>query len=485
LTAYFAAIIAHNVDQGGLHRQGLRFKTLLNRNLSLPSQLSIPSIVVKLSDILPNAVASSPTKFSEVEKVGGNATDASQARTTTELPAAQLATGGSQTKPTVKTQAANRTPWARDHVEIKYRNTAYSNEDADRTRLAYSADALVTVLDKRKFPMLKSKVGRDVLYNPIKGQFCIRLQASVGAPMMDKLKDRLKSVDRVVDCIDAMNHSRNTLKCESVTLQKVVFTYEDTMHRLLQQHLQQLKATESSAPSTASQPKRWQATLDLSGPQIKIEFEKGNPHTRILDILTTIVNQPDGICVLTEVLPQTIHPLSCLDRITASWRDLTKKNLGMPIVTHRTVDWFTICYDLPENATRTRSLRIDFKARRRDGKLYWYISRADPSVPGQPAGQPPQDIFAEKFKRVFQLKSVGTVGQWRGLGNGATMSGDGPLMALLALDQCVREAVVWADSSQGQQQGQQQGQRGAPGQARGTPQQGVRGIPNPGQASRK
>jgi mediator of RNA polymerase II transcription subunit 14 len=508
LTDYFGAVVAHTVDQRGLHTQGLRFKTLQAPNMSLPSQLAVPSVVFKLSDVLPNAVPSSPAKNLEQSKDGSGETVVGEARASP--------TGS----PSEKALSQNRAPWAHDQIEIKYRNVVFSDDDPNRRRLAYSADAIITVVDKRKLSMLKSKVGRDVLYNPIKGQFCIRLQANIGDTMVDKLKGRLTSIDRVVACIDAMNHSHANLKCESVTLQRVVFTYEDRLHNILQQMLQPVKNADGAAAgagggaqsATPSPPKRYQATLNLSGPQIKIEFEPGNPHARILDLLTALVNRPNGIRTLTAVLPETIHPLSCLDRIATMWREIARKNIGVPVVTHRAVDWFSIVYELPENATRPRSIAIDVRLRSRDGKLYWYATRTDSTAPSsasagqqQPAAggnqqqqqqqqQPPQDVFADKLKRVFQTKST----QWRPLGNAVAMPAESPLVGLMAVDRCIREATVAMETPtpQGQQAQQQQQQQqgsnhntttqqqpGAVQQPNRTPQMGgQRGIPPAQQA---
>src|SRR5690606_428230 len=125
---------------------------------------------------------------------------------------------------------------------------------------------------------------------------------------------------------------------------------------------------------------------------------------------------------------------------------------GSLTITHKTLDWLTLGYDLPEGAGGPRGAKIDVRLKKRDGRLWWYLTRAD-----KPSGTPPllnaagaaagqgqqeqpqgQDYFGQRLRKVWEARNV----PWRALVSGAaTDVNDRALKLLQALDHTMKDAV--------------------------------------------
>lgn len=414
LTTFVAAVIAHATDLAELHRRRFRYENRGNKNLSLPNEVAVPSLFVKLSDVLPTAGEQSDHSLLPDEKHQPLPPSNTDSLKDGSLPPASNMNEAFETRrvESPRRPTGARKPWAADFVEIRYSGVQSipGGNSTSARQLTCGQDAVVRVLDKKKFALLTGKLGHDVFYNAHRGEFCVRLRTSVGASVVQTLKTRLQAIDRVVDSLDAMRVAKGAIKCEQVTLEKVVFTYTDT--------------------GAAEGAKRWRVSLDLSKDSIVLGLENGNPHLRVLDHLTSLVNAPRGISNLILVLPMSLTILTVLDKIQNTWKDLAKNDKGALVITAKSLDWITLCYELPETPNRPRSVRIDVRARTRNGKLWWFVNRAD---------QEDQDYFAQKLRKVWEARNV----PWRSLSSGAaTQIDDRSLNLLLGLDQTVREAVI-------------------------------------------
>ncbi|KAL2112497.1 hypothetical protein VUR80DRAFT_7350 [Thermomyces stellatus] len=417
LTTYVAGVIAHSVELQELHANRSHYK-ILTEKVALSNQVNIPSILIKLADILPSAAsvlsATGTDGRSSVPRENGAAATAGQ------TPPAQGKRGA---KPH-KGGPPWRKPWAMDFVELKYSGvqSVLKRSSGNERRLFNNVDAIVRVTDRQKFSLLNSKLGQDVLYNPRRGELCIRLRGNVGEPVLQTLKTRLQAIDRVVDSVDAMANAKDLVTCEEITLEKVVFTYTDGASR-----------------AEGAEPKRWRATLDLSKPRVVIHLENSNPHLRIEDLLTRLANSPNGITLLTQILPLTLPLLTTLDRIQNTWREPAKAGKGSLTIQAKSLDWMTLRYDLSPSPNRPRVLHINIRGRLRDGALWWHVYRSEKEVESAPP-----DLFDQRLRKVWEARNT----RWRALGTGAaTEINDKMLTLLLGLDQTVREAVMAAAGS--------------------------------------
>lgn len=406
MTTFFAGVIAHTVDLQALHNSKFHYDTQPRKNAALSKQVVVPSIFVKLSDVVPSAAES---------QVGAAALQDGD-RTQEPHPDGSGAKGSKS--PSVGPSGV-RKPWAKDFVELRYCGvqSVLKKVDSGDRHLTNNVDAIVRVVDRQKFSFLNTKLGQDVLYNPRRGELCIRLRGSVGEPLIDMMQTRLQLVDRVVDSLDAMAKAKATVTCEKVTLEQVVFTY-----------------TDGAARPEGTEPKRWRVTLDLSKPHVVVHLGEGNPHLRAADFITRLANSPSGISSLTMMLPLTLPILTTLERIQSMWRESSQAGKGSLTVQLRSLDWYALSYDVPPLGNRPRSVKIDVRARFRDGKLWWHVNR-----PGMTHAESEQDIFGQRLRKVWDAKGA----PWKALTTGAaTEVDDKVLKLLLGLDQTVREAVL-------------------------------------------
>lgn len=446
LTTYVAGVITHSVDLQELHSNKFHYDKMATKQGALPSHVTVPSIFIKLADILPSAAsvgsAAGTNSRSPVPRENNPATTAGQ-------PTPGQDKSGAKPH---QTSSNSRKVWAMDFVELRYcgAQSVLNKSSANGRHLMNTMDAIVRVTDRQKFSLLNSKLGQDVLYNPRRGELCIRLRARVGEPVLHTLKTRLQAVDRLVESVDAMARAKDLITCETITLEKVVFTYTDGVPR-----------------AEGAEPKRWRATLDLSHPRVVLHLEDSNPHLRVEDHLTRLANSPSGISSLTRVLPLTLPILTVLDRIQNTWRDSAKAGKCSLTVQAKTLDWMMLRYDLPPSPNRPQSLLINVRILSRNGTLWWHVFRS-----GKEPEDGPQDIFDQRLRKVWEAR----IAPWRALGTGAaTGVNDKALKVLLGLDQTVREVVKDTAGGNAQKPGQGQGAQGGQGQQGG--QTGSRNKP--------
>jgi mediator of RNA polymerase II transcription subunit 14 len=122
-----------------------------------------------------------------------------------------------------------------------------------------------------KLKGLDGKIDRDVSYVASTGKFRVRLRHAVGEPTLPTFRSRVKAIDRFVNFLEALEDSKDTISSESATLNEVSCFYSTV-----------------SPPAPAadgdngeeSSPTRWKIVMDLSGVDIRVRLEKGNPHLR-------------------------------------------------------------------------------------------------------------------------------------------------------------------------------------------------------------
>ncbi|OLN88125.1 Mediator of RNA polymerase II transcription subunit 14 [Colletotrichum chlorophyti] len=404
LTLMVTSMITHATEERNLHRERINYLPKESTNLSLPPQLRIPSLFVPLSKILRR-----PGKSS-----------------------IQNDSAGGQNQP--GNQASS---WAQDQVEIKFNalqhpspvvssqsgNGISAAEVLENAGFSFVADAIVRVRDKSKFALLKGRVDRDVFFNSKVGQFIFTVRQQVGQPMLETLTTHVKSIDRLVGFLEAMGKARGSVKCERVSLREVVFTYSDI--------------AQPGESDSSLKPRRWRATLDLAKTDIRMSLERGNPHLRVLDLFTTLVNIRDGLKALIVYMPLLLPILRALESIESKWEVLESTDQGRVEVFPRTVDWIAIRYTLPSPTGQPRILVLDIRSRMRRGEVWWNFSRATPNGP-----LPLDEEFNKVLKSVWESHGDG----WRGLMTGAAARPGPSTMELLTkLDDAVRTFAISGD----------------------------------------
>lgn len=293
-----------------------------------------------------------------------------------------------------------RGSWAEEFVQIIFRGVRGAAVPTNR-RLEVSADVKIVVNDRSKFALIKGNVDHDVSYHPRTGHFKLRLRTEIGKSFIESLAARLKAIDRLVEFVAAISSRANTVKCESVTLRKVIFTYGTP-------------GAEQVAPTGQENHPRWRVVLDLArSEKVNITLEKGNPHIRVQDMLERLVNSPVGFEQLPYWLQVTLPLHRGLDSIEDSWAEAAANNQGELQVLPRALDWLNVHFQLPASSkTPSRTLRLSFRLKSRRGQLWWNLERY--TCPEDPPRKE-DDAFDAALQPVFTGRGDG----WQGHGRSA------------------------------------------------------------------
>ncbi|KAH9242752.1 hypothetical protein K456DRAFT_28136 [Colletotrichum gloeosporioides 23] len=396
LTTFVTGTISHVTDLQNLHTNRIKYVMRESTNYSLPQQVRMPSILLKLSQIQRHS------------HLGGHsgANDASD-------------------------ESDKYAPsWAQNHVEIKFKGlqpqvpAALGKDDKgaspvdviDNCKINTVVDAIIRVKDRSKFTLLKGRIDRDVSFSPRKGEFIFRIRQTVGHPILDILTSHVKSIDRLVGFLEAISKARGSLKCERMSLRQVIFTYGDV-------------AMPGESDATAK-PRRWRATLDLARSDIRISLERGNPHLRMLDLFTTMVNTQAGLKALIIYMPLMLPVLKTVESIESKWEALEFTNQGRVEVFPRAVDWVAIRYTLTSPSGQSRVLSIDVRSKIRRHESWFHVQRV---TGGESFG--PDEEFNKLLKGIWESHGDG----WRGLTTAAASRPGPSIMDLLTkLDDAVR-----------------------------------------------
>lgn len=400
LTLFSAAMISHITDMKTLHQRHIKHTTDEVIIPSLPPSMKVPAIKVPLSEILSGRPAG----------------------------ARKIAT------------------WARDFVQIRFKGLEKASSGRSRQLikpgngiqlhdihkensdlLVTTAEARFRVADPSKFSLLKGNVEQDVAFNSRLGVFALQLRADIGTTMLDDLASRVQAIERLVDCVDAIRRSNSDISCDTITLARVVFTYGDTIGRIV-------------GKETNADTKRWKASLDLRADRIKMSLETGNPHLRVLDCFNQLINSELGFEKVPHYLAFTLPVLKALELVEDSWEGVDSVSQGFVEIFTEHLDWFTIRYTIsgPNNGS-SKVYRIAVKLRERRGSLFWHITRCEPGPDCNP-----DDELKVVLAKVWSHPAEG----WQNFGDSASCTADYNIITLLtAVDEAVRQFAKQPPSS--------------------------------------
>lgn len=396
LTIFTAAVISHVIDLKAVNQRRIHHTSSNMHNRSIPPNMKLPAMVMRLSDLLKSRHSSRSRRVAS---------------------------------------------WANDFVQITFRGiqrpgplmqrpkpaiSGSQNQhhggpsNSEQPRLVTVVDARFKIADRAKFSLLRGNVERDVAYNARLGVFALRLKSDVGNTILDTLVLRLQAIERLVDCVNAIQRSNADIKCETITLNQVVFTYSDALGR--------------SAGSTAeANIRRWKASLDLRRDRIKMSLEKGNPHLRTLDGFNQLLNSDLGFTNVPQYLAYTLPALKTLDAIEDGWKELMMNNQGIVEIFPDHLDWFNIRYTLPTlNRNQPRRVSLQLSIRKRQDEPWWYLKRHEVG---------PVEAPDDEFKTILSNSWENTTERvWKSFVNSASCEADDRVCALLkATDAAIRE----------------------------------------------
>lgn len=271
--------------------------------------------------------------------------------------------------------------------------------------------------------LVKQHVDQDIAFHPSTSAFAFRLQARVGEPTITPLIERLQRVERLVDFVQVINAHPDSLHCESVSLSRLIFSYGC------------VQSPSPNQPHTESP--RYQAIIDFSSQttQLELQLEAGNPHIRILDHLTKILNSPLGLHGLATILPLTLPVLRALDVAEDSWEDIPSSELQ---ILCRAADWYAVRYILTppsdgDNKAPAAPKRVVFEIRlHRRGNVPWWCMRRDQKH--NAATVDPLDLALKD-----KVWTGGEKGVWMGMQCAAIARTSGAEAMVLRVDSAMRD----------------------------------------------
>jgi mediator of RNA polymerase II transcription subunit 14 len=274
---------------------------------------------------------------------------------------------------------------------------------------------------------INEKVDKDIAFDPESGSFAFRLRSRVGESVIPDLVERLVRVERLVEFIQVLQKHEKSLKCETVSLGKIVFTYGSVA-----------ASSGSDAMDLDITSHAYTATVDFSAIEnsMTLVLERDNPHLRIADYLAKVLNGPEGLDGVASLLPLTLPVLRGLDAIENAWTPAPDTDKGEVFINVRAVDWYMVRYNLkqqsptPESPQKIRKIMFEVRLRHRRGDPWWYIKRSDTVS----RNNKETDDIDEALKLVWSAEGPG----WRGMRVSGVAQISGVEELLGKLDEVIR-----------------------------------------------
>lgn len=405
-------MIAQSVDLRELHQHRIKHFLGEIRESTAPSRIRMPAITFELSTLFPGMVL--PAIRQRRPATVGHGAVADEGFVTT-------------------MSLSPKQPWANNLVVIDFQGvqaqmptTTEPEAQIENSRsLVCVSYATISVRKPAKLKGLNGKIDRDVGYASSTGKFRVRLRHAVGSPTLPAFRSRVMAVDRFVSFLEALDESQGTISSDSANLNEVSCFY-------------------GASSSSASRPEqsngrtssavRWKIVMDLSGAEIRVKLEKGNPHLRVMDLIDRLANMDGGIKILMVWLPSSLPALTALGEIESQWENIISRADGNVEFSMRALDWMGIRYSLygkdSSGQKTTRQLRLDCRLRLHGNEPWWHLCRPD--------GDRGEDWFSAALKPIWDGKGE----DWQGLSTGAAGKLSGGVARMLhALDEALRAMV--------------------------------------------
>lgn len=264
---------------------------------------------------------------------------------------------------------------------------------------------------------LASNSDSSVVFQRKGHSFAMRFLIAAGNSMIGALFDRLQRLECVLSILESLD--RKNIRTRSMSLSRLDFTYgmQQDLHACIYVKGPEMSSLLHDQGSVEVQSK----TAHPLRLRLEINFDGANPHRRISQSLSTVLNDDSavsGVNHMTNLLTLTIPLLQALDRITCGTpRDRSSK----VFVTARNAKVYQIYY--PHHRYRF----LITIGQHRD-RISWVLRDArtpqEKSNPGQ--------LESKLRERLYNSQGDG----WKGLGTGAVADVQKVGNLLSELDTC-------------------------------------------------
>lgn len=343
LNLFAAALLFHYSNLKALHHMNAQHKLRHNKK-NLP--IKVPSIYLRLGQILPKTTKSSNPWAHEVLKVTFMGLEAISPSETV-IPASS----NPSNLPTPATQSQSQVQAQPIHIQ---------------ERDVVITEARIVVVDRSALSLLSENFDKDIAFDSKSGSFAIRIRSVVGESIVKPLVENLNRIGQFVEFINVLDKHKDALHSETPSLNKLIFSYGPLP---------------ASTDSDSTVPRPYRATITFGAVQslLTLKFDNANPHLRISDFLTNTLNSPPGLDAVATLLPMTLPALGALDTIERNWVSLSDR--GTVTVFVRAVEWYIIRYTLTPPTTKPnlppRRITFELKIQTRKGEAWWYVRRTD------------------------------------------------------------------------------------------------------------
>ncbi|KAI0394850.1 mediator complex subunit MED14 [Xylariaceae sp. FL0594] len=400
LTFISAAMISQLAILDSLHKEKIKYNARGSLNPVIPNTMKVPSIHVRLSDVLSRQYPHEVSK-----KMASWAVDFVEiSLRAIEIRAPESASSDVQAEP--EPARGDKEPPARPFVAV--------------------VDARVKVADPARFGPLKGNVGRDVAFNERLGVFTFTIETKVGNPMLATLAHRLQALSRLASSIDAIRQNSRDVRCEEITLSNIKFSYAD--------------GTRAQGDEPGQGADRWTASLELKPDSMALVLGPSNPQMRACDHFNKLINSEQGFRTVPWYLSMTLPVHRALDSIAAAWRAPSTMDHGRVIISAVALDWCTVEYVLGSAKSAGRRLTLHARIRSHHDQAEWHIYREE-AAGSKEAGssQNPDDEFQQILQKVWSSD----IRTWRRLRNGvAAPTSTGAENLLKFIDDAIRPLAM-------------------------------------------
>ncbi|KAI0515288.1 mediator complex subunit MED14 [Xylaria bambusicola] len=396
LTFFSSAIISQIGILGAMHRERIKYCVQDRVNPMLPPNMKVPSIHVRLSEILGRHQSHISKHLSSwaFDFVEINVKNIEHKLPQSSGPPTTGGTSGKEERPASLAQ--------------------------EQHRYNIVVDARVKVADPSRFGPLKGNVEHDVAFNERLGVFALSIDAEVGSSILDTLAHRLQALGRLASSIDTIRQSRRDVQCEDITLSNVRFSYTD-----------QARPTSNE---TQQNVHRWSASLDLQTDNMKLVLDQNNPQIRATDQFNKLINSKEGFKAVPWFLSITLPIHRALNSVEQAWEAPTITNQCHVSVSVISLDCYTVQYVMGPSKGMSRCLTLHIRLQNHNTRPEWHIYREEAGPNKQPD---------DEFHKVLQKLWLSDKRVWRYLGTSVAADvTHGVEILIKAMDEAVRPLVV-------------------------------------------
>jgi mediator of RNA polymerase II transcription subunit 14 len=292
--------------------------------------------------------------------------------------------------------------------------------------------------------LVKRRVDKDIAFHPSSGGFAFRLYSKIGESSIKGLIERLQRVEQLVDFIEVVKKHERTLCCETISLGQVMFSYGGASIGMTEPGQGDAMSVEMSVDQ---QEKIYHATVDFGGADISLILKRGNPHIRILESLTKVLNSPLGLNGVATLLPLTLPLMTALNAIEDAWTKLDQDDV---FIFSRAVDWHIVRYTLNRvslsGEPQPQKIMFSIRLAHRRREPWWCIRREKERERNENKNTPGPDDIDTALKVVWEDNLDGE--QWRGMSTSGIARVTGVEELIGKVDAVIRDYSITTSASQ-------------------------------------